>query len=95
MARQSKHFEQLHGLVVHVREYNQGAALFRDVDDAEQDGNTDAVDEFGVAEIDYRARAPESSCFLHSRSMRSPVSLFRVVAGVDDGSSADGVRANV
>ncbi len=54
MARQAQHLEELHRLVVHVGEHDQSAILFRDVDYAEQDGDTDAVDELCVAEIDYQ-----------------------------------------
>lgn len=54
VARQAQHLEELHCLVVYVGEHDERAILFRDVDYAEQDGDTDAVDELRVAEIDYQ-----------------------------------------
>jgi len=56
MAGQSKHLEQLYGLIVDIGKDDLRAALFGDVDDAEENRDTDTVDEFGVAEInDQRA----------------------------------------
>ena len=52
MTGQPEHFEQLHGLIVYVGEGDLCAALFRDVDDAEQDRDADTVDELRITEID-------------------------------------------
>jgi hypothetical protein len=51
MACQSKHLEQFNGLIIDVGEDNLSAALFGDVNDAEQDRDADTVNEFGVAEV--------------------------------------------
>jgi len=51
MACQSKHLEQFNGLIIDVGEDYLSAALFRDVNDAEQDRDADTVNEFGVAEV--------------------------------------------
>jgi hypothetical protein len=57
VARQAKHFEELHCLALYVGEDNQCAAFFRDVDNAEEDGNTDTVHQLSVAEIDNERSA--------------------------------------
>src|SRR6185369_413338 len=51
---QSEHFEQLHCLSVYFREDDLRAALFRDVDNSEEDRNTDTVNELRIAEIDHQ-----------------------------------------
>lgn len=57
VARQPKHLKQLYRLVVYVRENNQRAAFFRNVDDPEKDRNADTVNQFGVAEVYYQRTA--------------------------------------
>jgi hypothetical protein len=57
MAGQSKHLEQLYGLMVDIGKDDLRAALFGDVDDAEENRDTDTVDEFGVAEINNQCAA--------------------------------------
>ncbi len=95
VARQPEHLEQLHRLVVYVGEHNQGAALFGDVDDAEQDGDADAVDQFSVAEIDDQGAGAGIELLLTLALDPFAGELVQIVAGVDDGGGADAVRANV
>ena len=57
MACQSEHVEQLDGLIVNVGKDDLGAALFSDVDDAEENRYSDTVNEFGVAEINNQRAA--------------------------------------
>lgn len=57
MAGQPKHVEQLDGLIVNVGKNDLRAALFSDVDDAEENRDSDTVNEFGVAEIDNEGAA--------------------------------------
>jgi hypothetical protein len=57
MAGQSEHLEQLYRLIIDIGKDNLRAALFGDVDDAEENRNTDTVDEFGVAEINNQRAA--------------------------------------
>ena len=95
MSRQTEHFKQLRRFVIHVGENNKGAALFRDVNDAQQDGDANAVDELGVAEVDH-----ERACTRFKLLFALPLDPFagqlvKVVASVNDGSGADDVRANV
>jgi hypothetical protein len=58
MAGQPKHVEQLDGLIVNVGKDDLGAALFSDVDDAEENRYSDTVNEFGIAEINHEGAAP-------------------------------------
>jgi hypothetical protein len=57
MAGQSKHFEQLDCLIVDIGEDDLRAALFSDVDDAEENRDSDTVDELGVAEVNNQRAA--------------------------------------
>jgi hypothetical protein len=57
MAGQSKHVEQLDGLIINIGKDDLRAALFGDVDDAEENRYSDAVNEFGVAEINNEGAA--------------------------------------
>ncbi len=56
VAGEPKHLEKLNSLVVDVGEHNQSAALFRDVDDPEEDRDADTINQLGVAEV-YDQRA--------------------------------------
>jgi len=95
VARQSQHVEELDRLAVHVGEHHQRTAFFCNVDDAQQDGDADAINEFGVAEIDDQ-RAGAGLELLLTFSLDSfPGELVQVVAGVDHGCGAHAVRANV
>jgi hypothetical protein len=58
MAGQSKHLEQLDCLIVDIGEDDLRAALFGDVDDAEENRYSDTVNELGVAEINHEGAAP-------------------------------------
>ena len=57
MACQSKHVEQLDGLIVNIGKDNLRAALFGDVNDAEKNRDSYTVNEFGVAEINHEGAA--------------------------------------
>ena len=57
MAGQSKHLEQLDCLIVDIGEDDLRAALFGDVDDAEEDRDSDTINQFGVAEINNEGAA--------------------------------------
>ena len=95
VTRQSQYLEELDRLTVDVREDYQRAALFCDVDDAEQDGNADAIYEFGVAEIDHQ-RAGAGIQLLLTLALDSFAGEFvQIVAGVDDCDGPDAMRANV
>ena len=58
MAGQSEHLEQLNGLNVDIGKGNLSAALFSDVNDAEENRYSDTINEFGIAEIDNEGAAP-------------------------------------
>lgn len=91
MTRQAKHLKQLNGFVVYVGEDYQGAALFRDVDDAEQDRYADAVHELGVAEIDNQRARSGIKLFLALALDPLPRKLVEIVAGVNHRRGADAV----
>ena len=95
MARQAEHLEELDRFIVDVGEDHQRAAFFGDVDDAEQDGNADAVDEFGVAEIDDQRTGAGIELLLTLTFDSFAGELVEIVAGVDHGGGADAMRANV
>ena len=57
MACQSEHLEQFNGLIVDIGKDDLGAAPLSDVNDAEENRDSDTVDEFGVAEINNERAA--------------------------------------
>ena len=91
VACQAQHLKELHGFLFHVREDNQRAALFRDVDDAEQDGDADAVDQLGVAEIDNEGASARLELVPAFALNFFAGQLVEIVAGIDDGGGADAV----
>jgi hypothetical protein len=58
MACQSKHLEQFNGLIINIGKDDLSAALFSDVDDAEENRYSDTVNELGVAEINNERTTP-------------------------------------
>ena len=95
MSRQSQHLKELDRLVIYVGEHHQRSAFFCNVDDAQQDGDADAINEFGVTEI-YDQRAGAGIELLLAFPLDSfSGQLIQVVAGVDNSGGADAVRANV
>jgi hypothetical protein len=56
MSGQPQHLEQLNRLVVYVGENHERPAFLRNIDDAEEDRDADAVNQLGIAEI-YDQRA--------------------------------------
>ena len=95
VARQAKHLEELDCFTVDVGEDDQRAAFLGDIDDAEQDGNADAIDEFGVAEIDDQRPGAGIELLLTLALDSFAGELVEIVAGVDHGCGADAMRANV
>ncbi len=95
MTRQSQHLEELDRLAVYLGEHHQRAALFCNVNDAQQDGDSDAINEFGVAEIDDQRAGAGIELLLTFALDSFPGELVQIVARVDDGCGADAVRANV
>ena len=95
VARQAEHLEELDGFIVDVGEHHQRTAFLGDVDDPEQDGNADAIDEFGVAEIDDQRAGAGIELLLTLTLDSFAGELVEIVAGVDDGRGADAMRAYV
>ncbi len=95
MPRQSQHFEQLNRFVVDVGEHDNRAAFFRDVYDAEQDGDADAIHQLGVAEIDHE-RAAAGIKLLFAFAFNSFTGKFvQIVGRIYNARSADSVSAHV
>ena len=67
------------------------APLFCDVDDAEQDGDADAVDKLSVAEIDHEGASAGLELLLTFALDLFAGELVQIVAGIDDGRGADAV----
>src|ERR1043165_2035373 len=89
---QPEHFKQLHGLFVYFGEDDLRAALFRDVDDAEQDRDADTVDELRIAEIDNQrpTAAVELSTTLAFDLFAGK--LVQIVAGINNSRGTNAMR---
>jgi hypothetical protein len=57
MAGQSEHFKQLDCLIVDFRKDNPRAALFSNVDDAEENRDPNTINQLGVAKVDDKRTA--------------------------------------
>jgi len=93
MAGQSKHVEQLDCLIVDIGEDDLRAALFGDVDDAEENRDADTVDEFGVAEINNEGAATTIQVPATLVLDLFTRQLVQVVASVNNRGGANTVRA--
>ncbi|HEU4834442.1 MAG TPA: hypothetical protein VFS90_08510 [Pyrinomonadaceae bacterium] len=93
MAGQSKHLEQLYGLIVDIGKDDLRAILFGDVDDAEENRDSDTVDEFGVAEINNERTAATIKLPATFALNLFPRKLVQVVARVNNRGGANTVRA--
>jgi hypothetical protein len=93
MAGQTKHFEQRDCLIVYFGKNDAGAALFRNVDDPEEDRDTDTVNEFGLAKVNDEcpATAIQTSPALTLNFFTGQ--LIKVVASVNNSGGANTVRA--
>ena len=57
MLRQTEHLKELNCLIVKIGKDDASAVFFRDVDDAQEDRDPDAVDKFSIDEIDHQRAA--------------------------------------
>ena len=57
MLYQAEHFEELNSLIFYVGEHHAGFLLLSYVNDAEENGDSDAVDDTRVAKIDHERTA--------------------------------------
>src|SRR6266550_1918849 len=54
VAGQTKHFEQFNCLLIYIRKNNLSSALLGNINNSQENGNADAIDQFGVAEINNK-----------------------------------------
>ena len=57
MTSQTEHLKQLDRLAINIGKHYAGAALFGDINNAQEDGDANAIDELGIAEIDHQSSA--------------------------------------
>lgn len=95
VACQSQYLEELDRLAVYVGEHHQRTSFFCNVDDPQQDGDADAINEFGVAEIDDQGAGAGVELLLTFALDSFSGEFVQVVARVDYSCSADATRANV
>ena len=93
VAGQAKYFEQRDCLVVYFGKNDAGAALFRNVNDPEEDRDTDTVNEFGLAKVNDERPATTTQLSPALTLNFFTGQLIKVVASVNNSGGANTVRA--
>src|SRR2546421_9086962 len=92
MPRQAQHFKQTRGMTVNITKDNLSLCLLGSVDYTHQVRHTDAVNQFGIAKINYDRAAARLELFSTLALDAFTAQFVQVIAGVDDRGVADTAR---
>ena len=85
---EAKDIKQLNRLMVYVRKDELRAGLFSYVNDVEENGDADAVDDFGAVKINHECLTTRIELPLTFAFDSLTAHFIKVIAGVDNGRSA-------
>src|SRR2546423_3925582 len=92
---QAKHFEQLAVRCAEAGQHQRPPGVVDCLDDAEQDGDADAVDQFGFREVDDDVADAVGEQLQAAALDALAAQLIEISAGINDGSACDAPHANV